>query len=465
MMYDAFKERYRFNIKDPDAEIGRGGFGKVYKAYDTVHHKWVAIKIAAVQTDREQLSLRSEIERAKLLPDHPNIARYEQCFRFDLPSGTYDYGIMQYYERGNLSQLIRGGQIATAQKERIALGMLTGIAFLHRHQMLHRDLKSSNVLIAAYGDELTPLITDFGLSKHIQSEEAEFSNSLIGGSLLYASPEQLLGEPLRYNADLWAFGVMLYELFCGQMPFMPDDSAGSISGIKMYNAILQHEHPALLGTMPQPWQGICRRCLVFDNALRVPDADALLKELAGGQASDDTVLMDKTAPQARAVGRTTKEPRVRQSAPAPAGSSKIGLWAGFLVMVIVGSLGAYALIPNMESDPVAITPPEPMQNNPAPPQLPSAREEKPDVEQQFRSILSALAQQPEDQRLAFLMSGSLPSLLADEVTYYYDFEGSKGSGSAFISFLSRKTGILNLKMIKTDAGGKVVLVELETPSN
>ena len=279
MTYEEFIKRYRFDINDPQAEIGSGGFGKVYKAYDSLHHKWVAVKVVPVDQNRDHISLRAEIEKAQSLPDHSNIVRYEACYRFKLPGGSYDYAVMQYYEEGNLSQLLERGGISPEQRDKLAREVLDGISFLHKHRILHRDLKSSNVLIARYGEEYIPLIADFGLSKQLEEDTSQIENSIIGGSALFTAPEQLMGEQLRYNADLWSYGVIIYQIFTKQFPYYPDNTNSGASGIKVYKKIMENPVPPLLNHIPEPWKQICQQCLIVDPAVRAAGAGDLKKIL------------------------------------------------------------------------------------------------------------------------------------------------------------------------------------------
>src|SRR5690606_22316719 len=109
------------------------------------------------------------------------------------------------------------------------LGILNGIAHLHHSNILHRDLKPSNILIEIdRSDNYVPKITDFGLSKLLGNEDASLiSNSFAGGTLDYSSPEQLHGYKLKYNSDLWSFGVIAYDVLTGEKPFSISDFSGS----------------------------------------------------------------------------------------------------------------------------------------------------------------------------------------------------------------------------------------------
>ena len=271
MTQEEFFKRYTYDL-DQDY-LGGGGFGKVFKAFDNVRDRWVAIKIAEVKPGMEQLSLQKEVELSAQLPEHTNIAHYEVCYRFRTPHGVFDYGILQYYSAGNLSELIKSKTLTLSQKESIAKGILEGIGHLHSHNIIHRDLKSSNILISERSDHsYIPKITDFGLSKLLSdTNQTHFTNSFAGGSLLYVAPEQLEGQTIRKNVDLWSYGVILYELFTGRTPFYPEQSeVNSESGrAEVVSKISIGKLPLEIENIPEPWQGIVRNCLIPDPQIRI----------------------------------------------------------------------------------------------------------------------------------------------------------------------------------------------------
>ena len=105
MTQDEFTKRYRYDTaKD---KLGEGGFGSVFRAYDTYRNRWVALKIAKVQSGYENVRLKKEVEMVSALRPHPNIAYYEECYTFPSFDGEYDFGVLQYYEEGNLIQLLK----------------------------------------------------------------------------------------------------------------------------------------------------------------------------------------------------------------------------------------------------------------------------------------------------------------------------------------------------------------------
>ena len=292
MTQQEFFKRYTYS---PSRDrIGGGGFGTVYKAYDNLLHREVAIKVSEVKTTADgakTFSLRDEFEALNHVPKHPNIANYEEFYSFEMPNGVFDYAVMQYYPDGNLSNAIKQG-LTAEQKEDIATQLLEGIDFLHKHKVVHRDLKPGNILIVRHAGRMIPLITDFGLSKATgMGENSVFSNSFGAGTPRYSSPEQLQGNPLRFNTDLWSYGAILYELFMGTQLFTAGSGAANTAqaDMEVYNKIVNGNVQSL-GKMPETWRKVAERCLVVDAGKRAKDAEELFGIITGEMIVDD----DKT---------------------------------------------------------------------------------------------------------------------------------------------------------------------------
>lgn len=168
MTQQEFFNRYKYNVRTD--KIGGGAFGTVYKAFDEVLNREVAIKVSEVKIigDKE-FSLKDEFDAIKDLPPHKNIANYEELHTIEMPNGVFDYAIMQFYKDGNLSDAIKNG-FTEEQKEQISIDLLKGIQHLHHHKIVHRDLKPGNILVVQRQDKIIPVITDFGLSKQTSQE-------------------------------------------------------------------------------------------------------------------------------------------------------------------------------------------------------------------------------------------------------------------------------------------------------
>lgn len=294
---EEFRKRYQYDpIKD---QKGAGGFGSVYKAIDTVRHREVAIKIAAVKTSssgKKTFSLRDEVMAVSKLPDHPNVAHYEkdELYTFTLSNGVFDFAVMQFYPYGNLDDAIRKG-MSMSQKEDVAHQLLEGIAFLHKHKVVHRDLKPANILVVRQGDRIIPVIIDFGLSKSVDA--TQFNNSFSGGTQRYSAPEQLQGgQSLLFNVDLWSYGVILFELFTGKPLFASGSGAANSERAEkeIHDKIVNGKLPSLQ-KMPDKWQEVARRCLVVDPQKRAQSAEELMEIIGTGDGgrNDDEDKMKK----------------------------------------------------------------------------------------------------------------------------------------------------------------------------
>lgn len=290
-----FQERYTYDI-NRDC-LGRGGFGAVYRAHDTLRGRDVAIKIAEVKD--EHIRLKTEVDIATSIPEHRNIAFYEAYHNISMLTGNYDIAIMQYYEAGSLEQLLQREQLSLEQRYDILRQTLNGIDYLHSHDIIHRDLKPQNILVDRYKDKLTIKITDFGISKHLANGENSFvSNSIVGaGTLSYASPEQLAERSIRRNTDLWSFGVLAFRILTGALPFTTGDySPTSEKGRgEIMRQITSGILPPTIAIIAEPWRTVIKECLNTDNTQRIHSAQECIDMLANYKASNEETAKGEEA--------------------------------------------------------------------------------------------------------------------------------------------------------------------------
>jgi formylglycine-generating enzyme required for sulfatase activity/serine/threonine protein kinase len=286
MKEEEFFKRYTYNVQENN--IGGGSFGTVYKAYDNILDREVAIKVSEVKfVGDKEFSLLEEFKAIEHLPISMYIANYEGVFRFIERNGTYDYAVMQYYSLGNLSHYLKNNEVSLEKREHITIGILEGIAFLHQHKVVHRDLKPSNVLVVDRQGTLIPKITDFGLSKQAEADgkASRFTNSFAGGTLQYSSPEQLKGLPLKLNTDLWSFGAIAYEILT-QKTLFEADSQGTASA-EWQNAITQkilHSDVSKeLESLSAKWRKVVAACLERDVNNRIQNTTVLFSILNGDE--------------------------------------------------------------------------------------------------------------------------------------------------------------------------------------
>lgn len=274
MKKEEFESRYVV-----EKELGEGGFGKVLKAWDVKREIFVAIKRAPKRADA--FTLKREYELLSEIGHHPNLLPFLDYYCYDYGfMGETEFLIMHYYEQGNLQSFWQKRKPTAADERRIIRGVLQGLSFLHAQGRVHRDLKPENILIAREHGVYIPKLADFGLGRMgMHEEEQSVSNSAIGMTVAYAAPEQLLGDRIRPNVDLWAFGVLLYKLQTGRLPFLSDSDHTSVKEADIRRQIIRGELPNDLSAIQQPYQRMIRSCLVVSREERVQTADALLEQL------------------------------------------------------------------------------------------------------------------------------------------------------------------------------------------
>ncbi|MBQ2239295.1 MAG: protein kinase [Alistipes sp.] len=310
MTQQEFTERYRY---DASLDLlGEGGFGRVYRAYDSYEHEYVALKMQVVNPAQPDLRLREEVEKVQQY-HHRYIARYKDCYTFSTLNGEMDVAVMKYYQDGSLDKLIKSGKLSNEARYDLLLHILEGIAFLHSNGIIHRDLKPQNILIVEHNGEYTPLITDFGISKQIvQGENSAISTSLYGGTYSYVSPEQLKETTIRKNTDLWSFGIIAFQFLTGTYPF----NCGSYSPTsqdgrqEQFRQMTSGNLPQEISNIAEPWQTLIRKCLVVDNNERIAHAEDAIIIVTSGEVVEATPVKTATP-----VGATPIEAAPVETAP------------------------------------------------------------------------------------------------------------------------------------------------------
>lgn len=279
--FSDFKRRYPIRPNDEGMMLGSGSYGRVIKVEDQVDTEWVAVKISEFKGN-DTKSLRAEVELARRLPRHGNIARYDACYRLETDTSISDFAIMKYYPDGNLADLLRHVNLTSAQIYDLTKGILLGLRHLHQHHIVHRDFKPANILISRDSAGcFIPKIADFGLSKLVSDDEfdgSDFDLSDGRGTPSYKAPEQIEGSKVSFNLDLWAFGVILFEIMAGEKPFRVDQRNTSEQSVRreIEKKIVSVALPASLEQVAEPYRSIIRRCLVRDIRERVRREDELL---------------------------------------------------------------------------------------------------------------------------------------------------------------------------------------------
>lgn len=267
-----FFERYQFD-RNKD-RIGKGGFGEVYRAFDTLLHQNVAIKFYPRAEGQEKYGVIDEMRTAIKL-HHPNIVR---VFDADIVEITDNFGHKHVNEVG-IMELVEGGSLrdfidskpSIQHIQAVVIGMIKGLEYLHNHGIIHRDLKPANILIKYENGVPVPKIVDFGISKQTSGDQTARTGVI--GTYEYIAPEMLdvdtygANGKIMTNVDLWSFGVMLYEIFTGgELPF-GSRRFGMTEG-QIIAKILGANRLDKLDTIPQPYKTIIQRCLIRNAAER-----------------------------------------------------------------------------------------------------------------------------------------------------------------------------------------------------
>jgi tetratricopeptide (TPR) repeat protein len=249
------------------AMAGAGGMGVVYKALDLKLQRTVALKFLPAQlnvTEREKERFMKEARTASAL-DHPNIGVIHGVE--ETPDGRA-YIVMAFYDGEALAERIRRGPLPMREAVDLAIQISHGLEAAHARNIVHRDVKPSNVLITPQG---LAKIVDFGLARVVVSRTGTQTGGSVG-TVGYMSPEQSLGKHVDQRTDVWALGVVLSEMLTGENPFWGDSLTSTVV------AILHHAPQALLG-VPLELQQIVYRALSKDPAHRYASCSEMRADL------------------------------------------------------------------------------------------------------------------------------------------------------------------------------------------
>jgi dienelactone hydrolase/predicted Ser/Thr protein kinase len=251
-------------------EIGRGGMGVVYKAEDIRLQRSVALKFLPPHVaESDELKERFLVEaRAAAALSHPNICVVHEVGE----SEERPYIAMEYVEGETLRDRIKKRPLNPEEALDIISQVATGLGEAHRKGIIHRDIKSANIMVTDKGQAK---VMDFGLAKLRGGCSLTRSQTTLG-TVAYMSPEQARGDELDQRTDLWSLGVVLYEMLTGELPFRGDRDLSIIHSII-------HEDPKPIKLrkppVPEELQQIVARALRKDRESRYRTAEDILKDL------------------------------------------------------------------------------------------------------------------------------------------------------------------------------------------
>jgi predicted Ser/Thr protein kinase len=330
--------------------LGRGAMGIVYDGWDPQIARRVAIKTVPVPPDpdpdtaEEIARFKREAQAAGRL-SHPNIV------------GVYDYGetgdlayiVMEFVEGPSLKGLLdKQERFAVPDLRRVMEGLLAGLQFSHDRGVVHRDIKPANVMLTKEGQ---PKIADFGIARIEMSSMTQAGTML--GTPAYMSPEQFMGQVVDARTDVYAAGVVLYQLLTGEKPF-----DGGLTAIM--HKVLNTEPPppsTLAVTAPAALDAVVKRAMAKRPDDRYPSAAAFAEAIRAAldapppvavPAEDaEATRIGSAAPQSAAARPAAPPPRTSAPAPAKASESKLPLLAGAGVaaLLVLGGGGWFLLRP------------------------------------------------------------------------------------------------------------------------
>src|SRR5512140_1147370 len=255
-------------------QLGQGGMATVYKAYHASLDRYVALKVLHPAFHQDQtFTMRFQREaRVVARLEHTNIVPiYDYAEHEGRP-----YLVMKYIEGDTLKARLMKGPLTTAEITNVVESVGAALAYAHKQGILHRDIKPSNVLLGTDGHIW---LADFGLARIAQAAESTLSSDMIMGTPQYISPEQAMGDKkLDEGTDIYSFGVMLYELVVGQVPFNAD-TPFSIIHDHIYSALPMPR--AINPKVPEPVERVLLKARAKERADRYGGVAARVQACKG----------------------------------------------------------------------------------------------------------------------------------------------------------------------------------------
>ncbi len=257
----------RYEIK---SKIGQGGFGAVYRVFDRKMNVDKAIKVIpdAISNDRRAMSNLHREAQTMIRLNHKNIVRV-----YDLhEEGSVKYIDMEFIDGKNLRDLLLdypNQRLPEGEVKKLALQITEGLGYAHKQQVIHRDIKPQNIMLTKDGQIK---LMDFGIAETLRTSMGMIQNTSTSGTLLYMSPEQLMGDSIRRTSDIYSLGATLYELLCGHPPFYSGDIQIQI----------QNKIPENIEHISDEMNAILQACLAKNSHERPQNCEILKKSIEKG---------------------------------------------------------------------------------------------------------------------------------------------------------------------------------------
>ncbi|HSO97157.1 MAG TPA: protein kinase [Acidimicrobiia bacterium] len=322
--------------------LARGGMASVWIGEDTLLARRVAVKTLHPELSGDD-ALRARFRNEAISSASVEDARIVGIYDTGEDDGVA-YIVMEFVEGQDIRHLLaERGPLSPTGATRIARDVAAALDHAHRAGLVHRDIKPANVLVSS---DQRIKVTDFGIAKSNGAQSDLTSTGVILGTARYLAPEQVRGDPVDARADIYAVGLLLYEMLTGRLPFRGDTDMSTAL------ARLSTSPDPLPPGVPSPVAAIVERCLAVDPAHRYANAGDLAAALDAAGDEDLTVGRDITATLAPSAPRSTRPGPASAPRPAspPPRRRHRGLTA-FLVLALLaaGAAAVVLLVPGLTS--------------------------------------------------------------------------------------------------------------------
>ncbi len=344
-----------------ERELGRGGIGVVYLARDErLHLMPVVIKFLLDNSSSAWLA-KKFLQEAEALTriNHPGVVR---VIDRDQTEDGRPFFVMEFVEGKSLRDVMSAEGMNLEHAAQLIRQTGQALSAAHRGGIFHRDLKPENIMLQTLGDgEEQIKLIDFGIAKVKDSQAGATTEvGLIAGSLNYMAPEQMSGQQVSAATDIYAFGIIAYEMITGRRPFMTD-APNYIVAIQQLSTLQQAESIVsprqLRPSLAEPAQAILLKSLSFDPANRPQDARAFGEELARALMESSSGIHTSAIPIKSTVITPARITQIEQ--PAKSGKLWIALVA-VIVLVAAASVIGLKFWPSSESRPTPASQPPSM---------------------------------------------------------------------------------------------------------
>lgn len=337
--------------------IGRGGMADVYKAWDTRHGCWLALKLLREDLAQDRVFLKRFQREAQYLArlKHQNIVRYYRL----VEDGLLVFMLVDYIDGVSLRTCIFQEQhLPQQQIIQVMSALCDALHYAHSLGIVHCDVKPANILIDQNGKVW---LTDFGIARMVDTSTSSLSTA---GTAAYMAPEQVMGKTPTPRADIYAIGIVLYEMLAGVRPFTGEQAAFDASTNDKIRWEQVHAAPPPVSRyapgVSAALEQVISRCLEKDPYRRYPTTRELFKEFSKAISVDPTWVVEDgtgTTTRTQVIDRSLEDVEAENGDRRRKVASLFGGLAAFGLLVVAIFIGLPWAIDHLGSVPALITPP------------------------------------------------------------------------------------------------------------